>query len=78
MSEHRPSGEAARLLKHPMLVAMFDQHEKDAMERAINAPVGDDETRRAATGEVRAIRSVRQKLALAAEGRVRLPNDPGA
>lgn len=74
----RHSGEALRLLQHPILVALFDEQEKDALERAINAQPGDDETRRTATGEVRAIRSVRRKLHLAAEGRVTLPNDPDA
>lgn len=74
MAKH--SGEALRLLNHPILVALFDEQEKNALERAVTAKLDDDETRRTALGEVRAIRSVRRKLDLAAQGRVTLPDDP--
>lgn len=54
--------EAEYLLNNDLLIEIFARIERDAVEMAVNAPVGDDETRRNATGEVRAIRSVRRKL----------------
>ena len=59
--------EATFLLEHPLLNEMFDKLEHDAAEMGINAPFADDEMRRIAMGEVRAIRSVRRKLRLMAE-----------
>lgn len=58
------NGEAQYLLDNELLKEIFDQIEQTAIESAVCAKVGDDETRRNATGEVRAIRSVRQKLKL--------------
>lgn len=54
--------EAKYLCDHEGLNEIFDGLERDALELCVNCPVGDDETRREATGEVRAIRSVRRKL----------------
>ena len=56
------NGEAEYLLNNDLLKEIFDKLESDALETAVNAPLIDDETRRIATGEVRAIRSVRRKL----------------
>lgn len=56
------NGEAQYLHDSELLKAIFDELERDAVELCVNCPVGDDETRRAASGEVRAIRSVRRKL----------------
>lgn len=70
--------EAAFLLNHPILNAIFSQMERSAIEIAVSAKMGDDELRRSALGEVRAIRSVRQKLDLIAKGRANLPDDTGA
>lgn len=56
------NGEAKYLHDSELLNKIFDQIERDAVEAAINAGLGDDETRRNATGEARAIRSVRRKL----------------
>ena len=63
-----PSGTAEYLANHEMLKAIFDEMEKSATERAINARPNDDEMRRDAMHEVRAIRSVRRELALKAKG----------
>lgn len=71
------SGKAEQLLKDPDLVALFDQLERQSLESAINAKIGDDEARRNFLGEVRAIRSVRQKLALAASKAINLHGDTG-
>lgn len=75
MTAPRPSGEADRLLNHPILVGIFADLEKTAVERAINAKLGDDETRRNSLAEARAIRSVRQQLSLAAQGKIKLAGD---
>lgn len=56
------NGEAKYLLDNELLNKIFDQIERDAIELAIGSKLGDDETRRNAMGEVRAIRSVRWKL----------------
>lgn len=55
-------GEAEYLLANDTLNEIFDQMERDATERAIYAKLADDELRRLALGEVRAIRSVREEL----------------
>lgn len=56
------SGEAEYLLRNELLNQIFDELERDAVETAINAKPSDDEMRRVATQEARAIRSVRAKL----------------
>ena len=56
------TGEAQYLHDSELLATLFDALERDALELCVNCPMGDDETRRIATGEVRAIRSVRRKL----------------
>jgi len=66
------NGEAKYLLDNELLNGIFDRMERDAIELAISARLGDDEMRRTALGEVRAIRSVRQNL------RQMLSNNPAA
>ena len=51
---------------------IFAQIERDALETAISAKLDDDECRRCALGEVRAIRSLRRKL----EALVRAKTNP--
>jgi hypothetical protein len=63
-----PNGEAERLLNHPLFNEIFDALESDAMEVAVQAKPSDDETRRTAMNEIRAIRSLRQKLKTRASG----------
>lgn len=67
------NGEAEYLLANEMLIEIFARLERDAIEVAINAPLGDDETRRDATGEVRAIRGVRRKLEALARAKTNPP-----
>jgi hypothetical protein len=55
-------GQAEYLLNDDLLKQIFAQIERDALETAISAKPGDDETRRNAIGDVRAIRSVRWQL----------------
>lgn len=55
-------GAAEYLRDHPLLNEIFDGLEKDATERAIHAKPDDDETRRDALHQVRAIRNVRREL----------------
>lgn len=55
-------GEAEYLLANETLNEIFDQIEKAATERAIYADLADDEKRRIAIEQVRAIRSVREEL----------------
>lgn len=54
--------EAQYLAEHPTLRKALDDLEAAAINGAVTAPVNDDETRRNLMAEVRAIRSVRQKL----------------
>ena len=68
-----PNGEAERLLNHPLINEIFDELENDAMEVAVQAKASDDETRRTSMNEIRAIRSLRQKLKTLAEGKTKLP-----
>ena len=56
------AGEAEYLLNNELLNEIFAGIERDALELGINASTADDEKRRCAMGEVRAIRSVREKL----------------
>jgi hypothetical protein len=70
------SGEAQFLLDSEVIKDIFAQIERDAMELCVNAPLGDDETRRDASGEVRAIRRVRQKLEALAKAKTNLPPSP--
>lgn len=67
-----PDGEAERLVKHPIIVNIFDDLEKEAMEIAIHSKPKDDETRRTCMNEIRAIRSLRQKLTELAQGKVKV------
>lgn len=50
------------LRDHPALRKIFDDLEEAAISQAVTAKINDDETRRNLMAEVRAIRSVRQKL----------------
>lgn len=68
MQEELINGEAERLSGHPVIRHIFDEMEQDAMERAIYARPSDDEARRSAMNEVRAIRALRQKLKILASG----------
>ena len=72
----QPDGEAERLVNSPKLKVIFEELEKAYMEAGIYAE--DDEIRAAAMAEIRAIRSVREQLHLAAQGKVKLPDDTGA
>ena len=75
MQEAIPSGEAERLLTHPLIVQTLAELESDAVEAIINT---DDSERRAiAVLEVRAIRSLREKLKALAEDKT-LTRLPGA
>lgn len=56
------NGEAETLAASELLKEIFAEIEREQVERAIYAKLDDDETRRASLGEVRAIRSVREKL----------------
>jgi hypothetical protein len=63
MAEPHPrAGEADQLLGSALLQETLSQIEAEAMERAVDARSDDDETRRSALCEVRAIRSVRGQL----------------
>lgn len=60
---------AQAALKIPLFTELLDDLEKTATNKCINADINDDETRRNAAAEVRAIRSVRSKLeSIAREG----------
>lgn len=60
----RPTPEEARFVAgHPALIAALAMLEQDAMERAISADPRDDQTRRLALDEARAIRALRSRLA---------------
>lgn len=54
--------ELEHLRDHPVLNRIFDDLEEAAFSQAVTAKINDDETRRNFMAEVRAIRSVRQKL----------------
>ena len=56
------AGAAEYLLNNDLLKEIFTDIEADALERAVNAKPSDDEARRAATQEVRAIRAVQRQL----------------
>ena len=67
MQEKIPSGEAERLLTHPLIVRTLAELEAQAVEAIIHS---DDVDRRALrVFEVRAIRSLREKLKDLAEGK---------
>ena len=69
---------AVRLINDTLLTRIFDKMEADTLKQVVAAPIGDDDTRRNLCGEVRAIQSVRRKLAQLACGAVTLPDDPEA
>ena len=68
------ASEAQFLLDSTTVQEIFVQLERDALETAISAKLDDDECRRCALGEVRAIRSLRRKL----EALVRAKTNPGS
>lgn len=70
---NRPNGDAEMLLNHPLINQIFDGLEADAMETSVYANPSDDETRRTAMNEVRAIRALRLKLKTLAEGKTTQP-----
>lgn len=60
---------AQAALEIPMFTDLLDELEKAATNQCIHANINDDETRRNAAAEVRAIRSVRSRLvAISQEG----------
>ena len=67
------ASEAQFLIDSTTVQEIFVQLERDALETAIGAKLDDDECRRCALGEVRAIRSLRRKL----EALVRAKTNPG-
>lgn len=67
ISDRARAAQAA--LEIPLFTELMDELEKAAINQCINAPINDDETRRNAAAEVRAIRSVRSRLeSIAKEG----------
>lgn len=67
ISDRARAAQAA--LEIPMFTDLLDELEKAATNQCIHANINDDETRRNAAAEVRAIRSVRSRLeSLAREG----------
>lgn len=70
-------GEAVALLASPLLMKILDGMVNDALERAIAAMPNDDETRRVATTEVRAVRTLKRKLE-AAQAAETTPPEPDA
>ena len=74
MSEHR--GEAEYLLNSRLLKHIFADIEADALERAVNAKPSDDELRRTATQEVRAIRAVQRQLEVLAKTQTKPKRGP--
>ena len=70
--DDRPSGEAERLLNHPLMVEILGELEGDALDAVVNT---DHEGRRAEhVHQVRAIRTLREKLRARAEGRPTRPH----
>lgn len=65
-------GEAMALTKSNLLREIFDEIEHAAIEMAVHAYAEDDESRRTAMNEVRAIRNVREKLKDLAEAKATL------
>lgn len=62
---------AQAVLEVPFFKALFDEIEQAATNQCINAQMNDDETRRNAAAEVRAIRRVRQRLeSIASDGQI--------
>lgn len=74
MSDHR--GEAEYLLGNQLLNDIFSKLVDDALERAVNADPSNDEARRTATQEVRAIRAVQHQLKTLAEGKTKVRPRP--
>ena len=68
-------GEINYLLENAILKEIFDGLERECMEIAVNARPDDDEMRRSALGEVRAIRSVRWKLKALLSAKTNPPQD---
>jgi len=68
-----PSGAALELVNSPLLNEILDGFERDAIDAAINAHPSDDETRRVATTEARAIQSLRGKLLSLSKGTTKPP-----
>lgn len=64
-----PNGRAEALASDPLLNELLDDMERAAFERCVNAKPSDDETRRTATTEVRAIQSLRQQLQSLSRGK---------
>lgn len=58
---------AQSILAVPFFSELFEEIEKAALNQCINAEQNDDETRRNAAAEVRAIRRVRSRLDSIAE-----------
>lgn len=53
---------AQAILEMPLCVALLDDIERAATQQCIFAPMNDDETRRNAAAEVRAVKRFRERL----------------
>lgn len=75
LSDRARAAQAA--LEIPLFVGLLADLEAAATNQCILAPINDDETRRNAAAEVRAIRSLRSKLeAIAREGQSKSKSAP--
>lgn len=62
MTDDEKRSAAQAILSIPYFNALWDEIERAATEQCIRADMNDDETRRNAAAEVRAIRKVRDRL----------------
>lgn len=62
MTEEEKAYAASVLLDTPLVVELFDEIEKNAVNRCVHADPADDKTRAAFAAEVRAIRNLRSRL----------------
>lgn len=72
MSPEDRARAAQAALEIPFFTALLDDLMRSATDRCINATINDDETRRNAAAEARAIRTVRSRLeAISQEGQAK-------
>ena len=60
MSEQEREHHAREILNNPLFAALMTKMEQEAINRAVNAPLTDNQAQQAALAEVRAVRSFRQ------------------
>lgn len=60
MSEQEREHHAREILNNPLFSALMTKMEQEAINRAVNAPLTDNQAQQAALAEVRAVRSFRQ------------------